>query len=81
MSIPSGAGPMRGSYSNSRRRAGPSGSRGGQVTYHGPGQLIGYPIFKLEGRERDVSRYLRNLEAAMIGGLANSGSRPSGATG
>jgi len=48
-------------------------SRGGQVTYHGPGQLIGYPILKLEGRERDVTRYLRNLEAAMIDALAEFG--------
>lgn len=48
-------------------------SRGGQVTYHGPGQLIGYPILKLEGRERDVTGYLRNLEAAMIDALAKFG--------
>ena len=45
-------------------------SRGGQVTYHGPGQLIVYPILKLEGRDRDVTKYLRMLEAAMIDALA-----------
>ena len=48
-------------------------SRGGQVTYHGPGQLIGYPILKLEGRDRDVTKYLRMLEAAMIDALAKFG--------
>ena len=46
-------------------------SRGGEVTYHGPGQLVGYPIFKLEGRDRDVHRYLRNLEEAMLRALAD----------
>jgi lipoyl(octanoyl) transferase len=48
-------------------------SRGGQVTYHGPGQLIGYPILKLEGSDRDVTKYLRGLEAAMIDALAKFG--------
>jgi lipoate-protein ligase B len=48
-------------------------SRGGEVTYHGPGQLIGYPIMKLEGRDRDVTKYLRNLEGAMIDALAKFG--------
>ena len=48
-------------------------SRGGEVTYHGPGQLIGYPILKLEGRDRDVTKYLRSLEGAMIDALAKFG--------
>ena len=48
-------------------------SRGGQVTYHGPGQLVGYPILKLEGSDRDVTKYLRALEAAMIDALAKFG--------
>jgi lipoate-protein ligase B len=48
-------------------------SRGGQVTYHGPGQLIGYPIFKLEGTSRDVHGYLRSLESVIIQTLAAYG--------
>ncbi len=48
-------------------------SRGGQVTYHGPGQLVGYAILKLTGRGRDVHGYLRKLEEAMIRALAAYG--------
>jgi lipoate-protein ligase B len=48
-------------------------SRGGQVTYHGPGQLIGYPIVKLDGTDRDVIHYLRRLEEVLIESLATLG--------
>lgn len=48
-------------------------SRGGEVTYHGPGQLVGYPILKLEGAARDVHDYLRKLEQAMIEALGDLG--------
>ncbi len=47
--------------------------RGGDATYHGPGQLVGYPIVKLRDGERDLHRFLRNLEQAMIDTLADFG--------
>jgi lipoate-protein ligase B len=47
--------------------------RGGDVTYHGPGQLVGYPIFLLRPHERDLHRYLRNIEEALIQAIAPLG--------
>ena len=47
--------------------------RGGDVTYHGPGQIIGYPIVDLTGWKRDVRAYVRALEQMMIDTLADYG--------
>ncbi len=41
-------------------------NRGGQITYHGPGQLVGYPLLDLRSRGRDVHVYLRRLEESLI---------------
>jgi lipoyl(octanoyl) transferase len=58
--------------------------RGGDVTYHGPGQIVGYPIFDLREWKRDVVAYLRALEQVLIEALAEfgiPGKRQPGATG
>jgi lipoyl(octanoyl) transferase len=51
--------------------------RGGDVTYHGPGQVVGYPIFDLKQHRRDLHWYLRQVEESIIRALAACG-LPSG---
>ncbi|MEE8450106.1 MAG: lipoyl(octanoyl) transferase LipB [Thermodesulfobacteriota bacterium] len=47
--------------------------RGGDITYHGPGQLVGYPILDLTALYRDIHRYLRELERALMMTMADFG--------
>lgn len=59
-------------------------NRGGQATYHGPGQLVGYPILDLNPRGRDLHLHLRLIEDALIAACADLGisaSRREGMTG
>jgi len=58
--------------------------RGGDVTFHGPGQLVGYPIVDLKRHKRDLHWYLRQVEEALIRALAPlgiAGERSAGQTG
>ena len=43
--------------------------RGGQITYHGPGQIVAYPIINLNNREKDLKKYIQNLQAWIINTL------------
>jgi len=59
-------------------------NRGGDITYHGPGQLVGYPILDLDEYFTDIHRYLRTLEEVIIATLADyglNGDRSPGETG
>ena len=50
-----------------------STDRGGDITYHGPGQVVGYPILDLRDWKRDVGAYMRAVEQVMIDALAGFG--------
>ena len=59
-------------------------TRGGDVTYHGPGQIVGYPIIRIDRHGRDVHKYLRDIEELLIravGRFGISAGRREGLTG
>jgi len=59
-------------------------NRGGDITYHGPGQIVGYPILDLDNFETDIHKFMRNLEEVVILTIADyglKGERSEGETG
>ena len=59
-------------------------NRGGDITYHGPGQIVGYPILDLEHFTTDLGKYMRNLEEVIIRTISHfgiAGGRLKGSTG
>ncbi len=59
-------------------------SRGGDITFHGPGQIVGYPILNLKNHEMDIRKHLRNIEEVIIRTLGDfeiEGRRIDGVTG
>ncbi len=59
-------------------------NRGGDITYHGPGQIVGYPILNLETYDMGIKKYIETLEQAIINCIADyglKGTRLDGATG
>lgn len=56
-------------------------NRGGDITFHGPQQIVGYPILDLEKFETDIGKYLRNLEEVIIRVLAEYGIQAGRSTG
>jgi lipoate-protein ligase B len=53
-------------------------SRGGDITFHGPGQVVGYPIMDLNNLNKDIHKYLRSLEYLIVDMLKNYGIKSSG---
>jgi lipoyl(octanoyl) transferase len=77
LTLGSGAGPENVLLSNDQLEARGIGlfrtGRGGDVTYHGPGQLVGYPILDLKPDRCDLHRYLRDLEQVLVDTLSDLG--------